>query len=61
MSIKNAVRGILCGKRASTLPTGEPAPPFDLKDTSGGGVVLEEALKKGPVLAAFFKINCTTC
>ena len=61
MSLKNTMRGIFCGKRVSTLPAGEPAPAISLKDTSGQSFLLEEALKKGPVLAAFFKVNCPTC
>src|ERR1700747_681748 len=61
MSLKNTVRGIFCGKRLTTLPAGEPAPEISLKDTSGRSVTLEEALKKGPVLAAFFKVSCPTC
>ena len=61
MSLKNTVRGIFCGKRLSTLPAGEPAPAISLRDTSGRSVTLEEALKKGPVLAAFFKVSCPTC
>ena len=61
MSLKNAVRGIFCGKRLSTRPAGEPAPAISLKDTSGKKVTLQETLKKGPVVAAFFKVNCPTC
>ena len=61
MSLKNTVRGIFCGKHLNTLPAGEPAPPISLKDTSGQSVTLEEALKKGPVVAAFFKVSCPTC
>ncbi len=61
MSLKNTVRGIFCGKRLSTLPAGEPAPPISLKDTNSQSFLLEEALKKGPVLAAFFKVSCPTC
>jgi|SRR5580700_10248613 peroxiredoxin len=61
MSIKTAVRGIFCGKRLETLPSGEPAPPISLKDTKGQLVTLEDALKNGPVVAAFFKVNCPTC
>jgi peroxiredoxin len=61
MSIKNAIRGIFCGKRLETLPSGEPAPPIELKDMNGQAVTLEDALKKGPVVAAFFKISCPTC
>jgi len=61
MSIKNAVKGMFCGKRTNTLPAGEPAPPIELKDTKGREVALESALKRGPVVAAFFKVNCPTC
>lgn len=61
MSIKNAVRGIFCGKRLETPPSGEPAPPISLKDTTGHIVTLEDSLKNGPVIAAFFKVNCPTC
>jgi peroxiredoxin len=61
MTLKNTVRGIFCGKRLSTLPAGEPAPAISLNDTNGQPVTLEEALKKGPVVAAFFKISCPTC
>jgi peroxiredoxin len=61
MTLKNAVRGIFCGKRLATLPAGEPAPAISLKDTSGQTVSFEEALKKGPVVAAFFKVSCPTC
>jgi peroxiredoxin len=61
MTLKNAVRGIFCGKRLSTLPAGELAPAISLKDTTGRSVTLEEALNKGPVLAAFFKVSCPTC
>jgi peroxiredoxin len=61
MSLKNTVRGIFGGKRLATLPAGEPAPAILLKDTNGKSFSLEDALKKGPVLAAFFKVNCPTC
>src|ERR1700745_4507823 len=61
MSLKNTVRGIFGGKRPTIRPAGHPAPAIPLKDTSGRSVTLEEALKKGPVLAAFFKVSCPTC
>ena len=61
MSLKNAVRGIFGGKHLATLPAGELAPTISLKDTSGKPFSLEDALKKGPVLAAFFKVSCPTC
>jgi peroxiredoxin len=43
------------------LPAGDIAPAFSLKKVDGRQVSLAEALKKGPVLAAFFKVNCPTC
>jgi len=43
------------------LPAGGIAPAFSLKNLNGSQVSLAEALKKGPVLAAFFKVNCPTC
>jgi peroxiredoxin len=44
-----------------TLTAGKVAPAISLKTTDGRSVTLAEALKKGPVLAAFFKVNCPTC
>lgn len=40
---------------------GHKAPAFALKTTSGQKVSLQEALEKGPVVAAFFKISCPVC
>jgi cytochrome c biogenesis protein CcmG/thiol:disulfide interchange protein DsbE len=37
------------------------APAFELKDIHGKTVALAECLKKGPVVAAFFKVNCPVC
>jgi peroxiredoxin len=45
----------------SALTAGKSAPPFSLATTSGQKVTLADALQKGPVLAAFFKVNCPTC
>jgi peroxiredoxin len=45
----------------ATLTTGTTAPPISLKDSQGHSVSLAEALKKGPVVAAFFKVSCPTC
>lgn len=44
-----------------TLQTGMPAPTFTLGDSAGRSYKLADALKKGPVLAAFFKISCPVC
>lgn len=43
------------------LPRGKTAPPISLADSSGKKLSLAEALKRGPVLAAFFKVSCPTC
>jgi peroxiredoxin len=37
------------------------APDFDLPGIDGRRYSLKEALRDGPVLAAFFKISCPTC
>jgi peroxiredoxin len=61
MSLKNAVRKLLGGGQMEALPAGKSAPAFSLKTLNGSEFSLAEALKKGPVLAAFFKVNCPTC
>ncbi|MGA2713167.1 MAG: TlpA disulfide reductase family protein [Bryobacteraceae bacterium] len=43
------------------LPAGALAPDIQLPDLDGGLWTLTEALNKGPVLLAFFKISCPTC
>jgi len=43
------------------LKAGKSAPSFGLNATDGKGYSLQEALKQGPVLAAFFKVTCPTC
>lgn len=43
------------------LEAGQNAPAISLKSTSGQMISLAEALKKGPVVAAFFKVNCPVC
>jgi len=40
---------------------GHQAPNFALNGTNGRPFTLSEALKKGPVVAAFFKISCPVC
>ncbi len=45
----------------STLQAGDHAPSFTLSGTNGSKSSLAEALKKGPVLAAFFKSSCPVC
>jgi peroxiredoxin len=43
------------------LAAGKAAPDFKLNGTDGKTHSLSEALKKGPVLLAFFKISCPIC
>jgi cytochrome c biogenesis protein CcmG/thiol:disulfide interchange protein DsbE len=45
----------------SVLGVGRPAPQFGLSAIDGKKYSLQEGLKHGPVLAAFFKIACPTC
>jgi peroxiredoxin len=45
----------------SALNPGTTAPDFTLPTMDGTQFSLREALARGPVLAAFFKISCPTC
>ena len=45
----------------ATLEAGVTAPDFTLSGRNGEEVSLAESLKKGPVVAAFFKVSCPTC
>ena len=45
----------------AALPAGAKAPAFALQSTDGKKLSLADALKKGPVVAAFFKVSCPTC
>ncbi len=44
-----------------TLSSGVMAPDFKLSTTEGRTVFLKEALRRGPVVAVFFKISCPVC
>ncbi len=43
------------------LTAGTAAPEINLPGTNGTKFSLEDARKRGPVLAAFFKISCPVC
>ena len=43
------------------LNTGTLAPDFALPTTDGNMFALAEALQRGPVLVAFFKVSCPIC
>lgn len=45
----------------AALEAGVQAPQFELPALTGPGFSLETALKRGPVLAIFFKISCPVC
>ena len=45
----------------SVLKAGKSAPHFGLIAIDGKKYSLQEGLKHGPVLAAFFKVACPTC
>jgi peroxiredoxin len=45
----------------SALATGKRAPDFSLRNLDGRNFSLTEALTRGPVLVAFFKVSCPTC
>lgn len=45
----------------AALTAGTRAPDFTLAALNGGKFSLQEALQRGPVLAAFFKISCPVC
>jgi peroxiredoxin len=43
------------------LTVGTSAPEINLPSTKGTKFSLQQALKRGPVVAAFFKISCPVC
>ncbi|MGA7463711.1 MAG: redoxin domain-containing protein [Candidatus Korobacteraceae bacterium] len=45
----------------AALAAGVQAPDFSLPAVEGKTVSLHEALKKGPVVLAFFKVSCPVC
>jgi len=45
----------------TTLAAGDQAPTFTLDTLDGQSHSLAEALRRGPVLAVFFKTTCGTC
>ena len=44
-----------------TIKKGEAAPAFELPCMEGSHHSLQEALARGPLLTAFFKVSCPTC
>ena len=61
MGIVRFISRLFGGPGLEALPAGTPAPTFTLRDAGGKVYTLADALKKGPVLLAFFKESCPTC
>jgi len=55
------LRNIFGGPRMATLKAGTLAPDFTLPTMDGKKFSLGDALARGPVIAAFFKVSCPTC
>jgi peroxiredoxin len=58
---KRIFAGRTGGHLMAALNPGTTAPDFTLPTLEGKQFSLREALLRGPVLAAFFKISCPTC
>ena len=61
MKWKGIINLILGRKPMAALQSGSKAPAISLKTIDGESMSLAEALKKGPVLVAFFKVSCPVC
>jgi peroxiredoxin len=48
-------------KDMAALPAGTKAPEINLPALDCGKFSLQDALQKGPVLAAFYKVSCPVC
>src|SRR6202041_1422908 len=58
---KRRMHEFLGGSKMAVLSAGAKAPAFALQSADGKKTNLADALKKGPVVAAFFKVSCPTC
>ncbi|PYX90331.1 MAG: hypothetical protein DMG68_02200 [Acidobacteria bacterium] len=57
----NWLRTIFGGRKMAALSTGVAAPDFTLQTADHKVFSLKEALARGPVVLAFFKISCPVC
>lgn len=60
LNLLGLVRRFVRRKPLAAIPAGQIAPAIVLRDVNGRQVRLADTLKKGPVLVAFFKVNCVT-
>jgi peroxiredoxin len=61
MNLKCQIRELFGVEKVKILSPGKTAPPIALRTLDGSSATLQDALKKGPVVAAFFKVSCPTC
>jgi peroxiredoxin len=61
VTLKRRIHEFLGGSKMAALPTGAKAPAFALQSSDGKKLTLADALNRGPVVAAFFKVSCPTC
>ena len=54
-------RDLFGGSEMAALSVGRTASDFTLETVDGKKFNLREALARGPVVAAFFKVSCPTC
>ena len=59
--LRDILKGLAGGKSMTALATGAKAPDFELKTLDGKQFSLSEALARGPVALAFFKVSCPIC
>jgi peroxiredoxin len=55
------LRNLFGGSSMAALTEGKTAPDFTLPTMDGKQFSLKDALTRGPVLAAFFKVSCPVC
>jgi peroxiredoxin len=55
------LRSIFGGPKMAALNTGVAAPDFSLPTADGKKFSLKEALARGPVVLALFKVSCPVC
>jgi peroxiredoxin len=59
--LKRFFHRLFGGRTMTKVQAGNAAPTFTLPGTNEKSYSLAEASKKGPVVAAFFKISCPVC
>jgi peroxiredoxin len=59
--LRRFARLLGAGQAMTTLVTGRIAPNFSLQSLDGKEYSLSAAMKRGPVVVAFFKISCPVC